>query len=1089
MLQIKIASKLYCRADLPQEAARLQQDNKHFTKSLRILLEFGLVELALERALKYEKDHQELDKDVSPQQIAYMILKQKSRKGADEQILKEALSFVENPILRIQHWKDVGNYSEAVHELVQNEQLDEAYKLMLTKCMYKEGMKIAMEHGAAVKEAEFFLNQIQVADHELNEETIKEKLGKLEKSGHGPTKALAFLMHAKLFKDLTACNRALAEFDMMSSPGALEAFNQLQHATKKRVEVVIHWRSVAQNLVDSLLIDKELRTPTDDYNVNKVLKFYSIDKDNESGVYTHMGRIVSLVPVLAEKFKQSNSGLEEKIVLQALADHFNKYSTEWFDLDEVMAEVNSRLERFDFHKEVLAGKFTKSRHNLNRRILDEYIDLLIIVVQACNIDSRAADCTKLIVNFLSPLSSYFFILQWRHIYKLRRSKDFKAMVEKHRQSIFSVSEKLTIDDLFIAWRLSCIAEGNHRGLQNHLAKLVAEGKVDTPFINVGHRQHFHIFHWWLRSCTLILQGRVRKAISLAYDRFFAKIAASTHILGGVSVMNITSIFTVYSTALTYMLSTVCNQIFGRYVVVLPIPQMFENNAVRIFDKLNASGFENNPNWVLKVANKEITGVFQGQQSWHRNWQARLDACLESVAGMLMHLLNFLLGRHIPECNVLKKALSSQESLDNGAALHCLVLTLVMAANLFSVYTVLEENTKVGIAQACLLNIQRELHTFRHRSPVEMQPSFANYAYFALQKARNLGDIFKTVGGLLMNFGHNNALCIIQDGYTFHGVRMQTVEQTSFSTTKIKSLVIMESQDESKPDVIVRASYSSREVVVVADSESHIITTQQPSEAIDTADQESIASQQPLVERQESSGDPQVEREKESLLKELADIRPEESTSCHLLSKYKAVDEKFCGICGIELSSEEEIALLDEQYDDRRDTVEENVPASSPVSESLLIHSSTVEQHVQSTEHMMNEIYLEEFEEKRDEHNENVRVVNDRMTALKAFDNRQGQTDACIIRCEEQLQRIQKTIDDFRSKYKWNEGIAIFDKHRLDVTQFQEELEKVLKEEQSLASRTREDMDDEVSPRELDTPHQPKRKWRGSRSTKKKSKQQ
>ena len=79
-------------------------------------------------------------------------------------------------ILRIQFWKDVGNYSEVVHELVRSKQLDETYRLMLAHGIDKEGMAMAKEHDDIVKEAEFFLHQ--AIDSDFNEEVFCDELKK-----------------------------------------------------------------------------------------------------------------------------------------------------------------------------------------------------------------------------------------------------------------------------------------------------------------------------------------------------------------------------------------------------------------------------------------------------------------------------------------------------------------------------------------------------------------------------------------------------------------------------------------------------------------------------------------------------------------------------------------------------------------------------------------------------------------------------------------------------------------------------------------------------------------------------------------------
>ena len=61
------------------------------------------------------------------------------------------------------------------------------------------------------------------------------------------------------------------------------------------------------------------------------------------------------------------------------------------------------------------------------------------------------------------------------------------------QSIFAEPGNLTLDQLFMAWRLSCIADGNAKNLQFHLEKVATEHLVNEELVIVHEQQVFPHF--------------------------------------------------------------------------------------------------------------------------------------------------------------------------------------------------------------------------------------------------------------------------------------------------------------------------------------------------------------------------------------------------------------------------------------------------------------------------------------------------------------------------------------------------------------------------------------------------------------------
>ena len=132
-------------------------------------------------------------------------------------------------------------------------------------------------------------------------------------------------------------------------------------------------------------------------------------------------------------------------------------------------------------------------------------------------------------------------------------------------------------------------------------------------------------------------------------------------------------------------------------------------------------------------------------------------------GFLEHILNFLLGQLNRDCNILARALRSENEI---IPLYYIVLILTSTANLY----IARPNLENECVNRCLVLLLTKMETLQN---VTRKPNFANYVYYTLDSTSSVPQLFLMAQTLLSRV-KNKEMCQVIPSHDLH-VERQTYE--------------------------------------------------------------------------------------------------------------------------------------------------------------------------------------------------------------------------------------------------------------------------------------------------------------------------
>ena len=135
----------------------------------------------------------------------------------------------------------------------------------------------------------------------------------------------------------------------------------------------------------------------------------------------------------------------------------------------------------------------------------------------------------------------------------------------------------------------------------------------------------------------------------------------------------------------------------------------------------------------------------------------------SALNLLEHILNFLLRQLNRDCNILARALRSENEI---IPLYYIVLILTSAANLYIARPDLENEC----VNRCLVLLLTKMETLQN---VTRKPNYANYVYYTLNSTSSVPRLFLMVQTLLSRV-KNREMCQVFPSHDLH-VEQQTYE--------------------------------------------------------------------------------------------------------------------------------------------------------------------------------------------------------------------------------------------------------------------------------------------------------------------------
>ena len=676
---------------------------------------------ALAKAVEYTAKGIELTAELLPDNLSYVYASQ-CAKHRDTTMLVEMLSYMSDASRRARFLKISGLYREALTEYVNNDELDDAYRLASGQCLYSAGREIAKTHDDPKREAEFSFHQIHSELMKSREKgtpfpsKFETDLHNMKKSTHQMVKAHACLLLGMVTKDAALCRSAHVMFLRVNKAAALEAFDaqtSLPSERKPDLDRVLVACATARE------VQRALQTTGDLHQlVNQATAFYGVQRVSDVYLATPghnvwvSAKLKALCLVKSGEERDIDGMLRLNVAStrEVLAAHVGFFVDKWLNQFGTETIILRRMTSFKLHDTIQKKKYLLRMCTQNE--VPKLMDYVFAVINHCRLGmilSNNKTCNSAVSTLLamfSPQVSLHLPLTEQHLVAVRKAtpihKRFHETVKLHLSSHNYLNR---MDEWFTAWRACCISDANTKLVDTALQKLEEEvnsqckkkpessstdekssvgywkkGRFQPPCAYLYWKnevQYYHIFSCWLYSCSVIREEKKPLwAAKQAIHHFLGTITQRKSL--SISVMNLVYVLIVHCTGLFATLTQLNHQqdkMSAKFVVPVQYP-----GCVTLFDQLNCNKDDCT---LLSASTSQAKRAFK---KWDQSLRLREDCCK-----LLGTALDILLGTYRKDTSlppeeqktfkVLRYAFRNDKIVTSGAAGHCLVLSLTLFANL------------------------------------------------------------------------------------------------------------------------------------------------------------------------------------------------------------------------------------------------------------------------------------------------------------------------------------------------------------------------------------------------------------------------
>ena len=725
------ALKCYRKAKDTENYVRLLEKEGRFNEVVKV---FRSPIEALTKASEYTARGITLNPDLCPENLSYTHARNYA-KWKDKATLVAVLEYMPDVLVRVRFLKEGGLYEKAFDVYADHNELDDAYRLASAQGLFNQGRKLARKNEDTRKEAEFFFHQIHAeyfikmkerADTLNLPQEIRSDLYTLFNAKDPVVKAHASLLLGIGQQDQALCRTAHTLFlEQHRKVAALEAFNAM-------TEVGTHFKPPIKQILDSCTTAKEVQTALhrcSDLNqlVKQAISLYGVQKVSNTYLMPQ-NHNVWVSPELQQSAEKDQADKDNEGMLklpidmtrETLAKRFGGFVKEWLEKYKVRQELQQQIKSFELHSNIDQKNPYLLRSYHVKLPVKMYIDAL---VNYCKLglvmnDERVHNtATSLILTVFSPSVAIYLPLCKSNMLTIRGALSIHKCFSEKIRSLIDFDEQNRIDCWLSAWRACCISAGHTEQIEKVLGRL--EGRVNDAYFNrvvpsqssllptpptsstnpgltgiwKGHRfeaplafifwkrdnKNYHIFNFWLDSCTLIRDStKPMWAAKQAIYRFLGTVLQRK--IFSISVMNVVDVLIIHSMSLFTML-THLNFFHNIRQAKCIVPAVYQN-CVQLFDELNTYKNEKGGKQVLVACADEVKQSFK----YNRNRMLHSD-CIQ----LLNAALDLLLGtyrrdrtisvEHQKKLKVLDYALRNETVAASGAAKHCLILALTLFANL------------------------------------------------------------------------------------------------------------------------------------------------------------------------------------------------------------------------------------------------------------------------------------------------------------------------------------------------------------------------------------------------------------------------
>ena len=584
-----------------------------------------------------------------------------------------------------------GFYADAFDLYASNYKIDEAYRLASGQCLFLEGIAIAQK---LEKEAEFQLHESHKFFMKNKHKGIKlpssieTKLDALSDAESPEIRAHALLLLGMARKQGTLCRSAYDLFLSCNKVAALEAFNSLtkigfEFTTTEVLEACEVGRNVELALKGSNDLNQLVR---------QGISFYGLQRIHDG--YLMLPNYNMWVSLNSITEKQNDLDGMIQLEVRKTKDLLISHITSFF---------NTWLEKYNIQTMAIKKKFSNSKINFDTNKTPFQLKRVVQVPDSLTKEIMAAvdyyrlgylretkrnwemcdTATSFLLLVISPQISFYLPLTKEHfsVFCLI-SNGFKQYFKP------DCMELQQIDHWFQAWRMCIIIHGNTECLYEVIDEL--ERKIDDSYqcsFNRGSFQeppayrlspqnnyHFHIFKYWLHSCTLIQEKQPLFAAKEVINKFVATVARSMKLSG----VNIVYILAIHTMSIFAML-TYHNPQKSHFIV----PVTFVS-CVNHFDIFNCHLKQHMP---LYTSNANEVDKYSSES---RSTELKRECLklLKTALNLVQIGTDSVKGGTFTDeyYGILDIMFENKDDLSSGVAHNCLVLALTLFTNMIPYLT-------------------------------------------------------------------------------------------------------------------------------------------------------------------------------------------------------------------------------------------------------------------------------------------------------------------------------------------------------------------------------------------------------------------
>ena len=652
-------------------------------------------QIALQKAVQFEKSGKKFDSDVNPQQIASDFASMKVHEG-DQESVRHIVTFISDGLVKADFLKETGLFLEASEELRKEFKFVEAVRILKAPGMFKEGLECFKNETTFRSMFNLCIATQQIIEDKFFNDPL---LNELTECADLYCKSRSELLCGKFKNDKKYLKRAIKSFeDNKDSPGRIMALyhflmaqigdNQLDMLEfLNAVKEIIDARKATRAFIDGKATKKQRKF------INDVFLLYDIDEEEAVYYTTKISRIYAKYTTdLDLEIDDTNIDgmlvLDKEKVQIAIIAVFDQMHHTLYSSSFVQCQFKKLLHSLSTcNKHFQAESF--KRYYDDAKILFKFCTLFpdndLDLEEISSVENTIFSLFSPFSEILSYIVSNIDDSQSDYLLNIAFKK-----IDSHNSSL---------DCYFSAWAMLMIflhPEDAIRKLKDNFKTKEEDG--DSLVIPYP-KKETHVFFWWTHACRQFLDGKVIAGCNTVMHHLLYRFSEIKN------YVSISSITFVVSQMTTMLVIAINSSPFSQQVKFI-VPEVYGNACVT-FGKLNK----------MNMSVCSSTGLASNSFS-------------QSIQ-QLLTLLDFMTGDDKGRVGILQTVLSSEVNLNDGSAQSFLTLCLVLAANLYC-YPSITHNMHPR-----LLIIQKELKRHRHHS-------FVAKAYGILQTAKDVGDIFSVI---------------------------------------------------------------------------------------------------------------------------------------------------------------------------------------------------------------------------------------------------------------------------------------------------------------------------------------------------------